>query len=468
MASGPGGFATIVSFGGELRVVGDQAAPVRITSWDAAASMPDRREADGRAYLRAIGGRFEARHVSMSDLGFWSGRTGGLALTGTDRPNTGAIESGGASASAPGTLLDDVTWQPAGPLKEGQTNPTFDYSVDAVSFVSTMLDDVSVSDSAFGVFVSGAAGVQITNSTFEGNRFGGVVLHRHVTNGAITATTSTGNGGDGFSVGRTTTGISISESTASRNAGSGFHVDGRALTDAPSVVGASLRPYGNNSITASSASDNGRYGIHVRGGFNIGLQNNLIEHHDMGIMVGGPAERISVTGNRLERSERHGIGVVDGVRDAVLTGNVVAEARTGIYVRDSSATITGNTIESANAHAVSLVGSVGGSEVSFNVLAGEGASALDTRRSGGDVAYSTNNVDGWRDTTPWYVWFKRLLQPANALWTLLALLIVISAVRSRRANGVITHPYAHQMSHHGVQPAREPAADTGKAAPAAL
>ncbi|HEX7095781.1 MAG TPA: hypothetical protein VF183_07845, partial [Acidimicrobiales bacterium] len=74
LASGHRGFATIVSFGGEVQIVGEEGAEVRITSWDVDAGDFDHVMTDGRAYVRAIGGQFHARHVELSHLGFWSGR----------------------------------------------------------------------------------------------------------------------------------------------------------------------------------------------------------------------------------------------------------------------------------------------------------------------------------------------------------------------------------------------------------
>ena len=48
---------------------------------------------------------------------------------------------------------------------------------------------VKVDHNAFGLFVSGANGVQVSDSSFSDNQVNGVVLHRYVTNGAITRTT---------------------------------------------------------------------------------------------------------------------------------------------------------------------------------------------------------------------------------------------------------------------------------------
>jgi len=102
------------------------------------------------------------------------------------------------------------------------------------------------------------------------------------------------------------------------------------------------------------------------------------------------------------------------------------------------------------------VGGVDGSEASYNVLAGSGSSALDTRRSHGDIASTTNNTDGWHDTTGWVVIFKKLLQPMTALWSALAVLIVVSAIRGRRGDRPIEHPYARQAATFDAVPASPP------------
>jgi hypothetical protein len=96
-----------------------------------------------------------------------------------------------------------------------------------------------------------------------------------------------------------------------------------------------------------------------------------------------------------------------------------------------------------------LVGQVGGSEVSYNVLSGSGPSALDTIRSDGRVSRPGNNAGGWHDTTPWYHMFKRLLQPMNAIWSVLFALIIVSGIRGRRAGDVSGHPYAEQLLRPG-------------------
>jgi parallel beta-helix repeat protein len=460
MASSSDGFVSVVSLGGKLELVGEEDAPLVVTSWDANAAQPDLNTSDGRAYIRAIGGQFEANRVTIEHLGFWSGRTGGIALTGTDRPNTGAIssiEGEAPSRSDAPSLLEDVNVQPAGELPAGADSPNLPYTVPATDYVSGRIANTTVKGNAYGVFVSGATSIEISGSTVSDSLRSGVVFHRFVKNALVSKTTSSHNHGDGFSIGRATTGVTMSESSAVGNAGSGFRLSGRPLADGPSVVGMSLKSYGNNSVSNSTATDNARYGIEVLGGFNIGLANNRLSGNDMGIMVNGPAQRVSVTGNQVDGSRRHGIALVNDVTDSTVTGNVVDGAATGVYVRDSTAEVTGNTVQAATSHGVSLVGEVAATEVAYNVLSGSGASALDTVRAATTVTATANQLDGWHDTSPWYFWFKKLLQPMTALWAMIFLLVATSAFRGRRTRGdQIAHPYAHQMAHHGHLPVPQP------------
>ncbi|OLT15095.1 hypothetical protein BJF78_16735 [Pseudonocardia sp. CNS-139] len=77
LASDADGFVSIVSYGGRVEITGTAGAPVLVTSWDRQANTPDVHTQDGRAYIRAIGGQVGMSHVHLTNLGFWSGRTGG-------------------------------------------------------------------------------------------------------------------------------------------------------------------------------------------------------------------------------------------------------------------------------------------------------------------------------------------------------------------------------------------------------
>jgi hypothetical protein len=455
LASGTTGFTSIVSFGGKVVLSGSNAAPLNITSWDVHAGAPDTNTADGRAYIRAIGGQFSMQYVNVKDLGFWSGRTGGIALTGTNRPDLGAVAAVGKAkvstgSNSPGGSSPNLALTPAGPGDSGplaDVDPGLDLSIPLEDYVSSQIAHTTIDGDAFGLFVTGANGLQITDTDVSNSIFAGIELHRFVTNGVIQRTTSTYNGGDGFNLDRATEGVVISEATSTRNAGDGFSLSGRPLSDGPSAVGSPLESYGNNSISNSTATNNAHYGIEVNGGFNIGIQNNQVTGGDMGIVVTDAATNVNITGNNLNNQNRHGIALVNGVSKATVTGNIVNGAATGIYLRDSVAGVKGNTVEHATVHGVSVSGSAKGTAVSYNVVAGEGASALDLTRAHGSVSSSGNQLAGWHDTTPWYFYLKKLLHPMTILWVIIFFLVVLSAIRShkRKTQGLIAHPYAHQL-----------------------
>lgn len=463
LASDADGFVSIVNYGGRLNVLGAEGAPTRITSWDRTAEAPDLVTEDGRAYIRSIGGQVAFQHARLSDLGFWSGRTGGLSLTGTDRPNSGSLDELGdtmrvgkraereraleeleqsetPSVGLGGTgraTLSQVL--PAGDLPV----PQVDIDSPEYSYVSASLQDTVIDGNAFGLFVSSANGVDIRTSTFSDSLVDGLVMHRYVTNAVVEDTAAIGNAGDGIVLARATTGIVLSEVVARDNARNGISVSGLPLADGPSATGISVGSYGNNSVSNSRLLDNGRYGVEVIGGSNIGVQANDLRGNDMGIVVREGAQDVSVVGNQVVDAERQGIALRDGVEDATVSGNIVSGGEVSIYLRDTTAEVVRNTLTDASMHAVSLVGEVGGSTLRENTIGGRGPSAIDSKRAVDlELGKYDNDVSGWNDTTPFLVTLKRFLQPLTLMWILLGLLVVFTAVRGARRHRRFTHPYA--------------------------
>ncbi|MGW1785682.1 right-handed parallel beta-helix repeat-containing protein [Streptomyces sp. NPDC002143] len=446
MASSNKGFVSIVSFGGRLTLEGTPQAPMRITAWDDKKNKPDTDVRDGRAYIRAIGGQFSMTYAKISDLGFWSGRTGGLSLTGTDRPDTGNIKDSEASSDSDAGS-GGVVAQPSGSLATPDTR----FSVPSLSYVSAEIGHSTLTGNAYGMFISGANGVSISDSTVQKSLEHGVVLHRFVTNAVVERTVSKDNGGDGFVLARATEQVRISGSTASGNGGNGFTLSGRPLASGPSASGESISSYGSNSVSDSTAKDNGHYGIEIFGGTDVGVQNNRVEGGDMGIVARKDATKVAITGNHLSGQSRQGISVRDGVTAATITGNIVESTDTGIYIRESVGEIRGNTVQDATNHGISLVGSVDKSLVSYNVISGVGPSAVDTTRAHGSITVKQNQTFAWHDTSSFWIKFRHYASPMTLLWAGMLLLILFSAVLGRRQSrrgrrsagrGILgAHPY---------------------------
>jgi parallel beta-helix repeat protein len=444
LASNANGFVSIVSFGGTLMLAGTSQAPLVISSFDPRTGQADTDVTDGRAYLRAIGGQFKMDYAKLDHLGFWSGRTGGLSLTGTDRPNIGALQGpqGVPKESVPGN--GNVVAQPAGPLN----TPDSRFGVPGLSYVTAAVRHSTITANVYGIFASSSTGLSISDTTVEESLADGVVLHRYVTNADISKVVSRRNRGDGFVLARATQQVRVSGCASEFNAGNGFSVNGQPLATGPSASGESTVTYGSSSISSSVARGNGHYGIEVVAGLDVGIQDNQIDGGDMGIVVRSGANNVAITGNTLTNQGRQGIAVRDGVSGARITGNVIENATVAVYVRGSTAEIRGNTIQHATKHGVTTVGNVDRSVISFNVIAGVGPSALDTQRAEGTVRIDHNQVNAWYDTSSFWVAFRHYASPMTLLWTSILVLIVFAAIRTpRRRAGQwrVSHPYAAQL-----------------------
>jgi hypothetical protein len=270
-----------------------------------------------------------------------------------------------------------------------------------------------------------------------------VVLHRYVVNAVLETTTASGNGQDGIVLARATTGIVMSEVVANRNGRNGVTLSGLPLANGPSATGTSLGSYGNNSLANSQANDNGRYGVEILGGVNIGIFSNELRSNEMGIVVRDGTQDVDMVGNSVDGSGSHGIAVRDGVSSATVSGNIVTGGATSVYIRDSAAAVDNNTLTGGSLHAVSLVGQVGGTEVNGNAISGRGPSAIDTQRAEDlDRDGWDNDTSRWEDTTPFLVTLKRFLQPLTAMWILLGSLLLFTALRGARTTRSRQHPYA--------------------------
>ena len=469
LASDGQGFVSIINDGGRLAVAGTRGEPVRVTSWDRETNSPDNLTADGRAYIRSLGGQVTLRHVEVTQLGFWSGRTGGLSLTGTDRPNTGALDAlgqalesldeqaaaakaqksagqGPVTGGASGLTLNKILPSGALPLPEVDlTDPRY-------SYVSAKLDGVRADGNAYGLFVASANGVEIRGSSFSNSLVDGLVLHRFVTNAVIEQTSALDNGGDGIILSRATTGIVLNEVTSSRNVRNGVLISGRPLANGPNATGTPTGAYGNNSLSNSTLVDNGHYAVDVVGGSSIGVQANDIRGGHMGVVVRQQAHQVSVVGNRVDATNSHAIDLREGATEAVVSGNMVSGGSAGIYLSGAAASVRRNTLTGALQHGISVVGDVRGSQIEGNTVAGRGSSAIDSSRAMGlELRRGDNDVSGWEDTTPWLVTLKRFLQPLTLLWLALGALVVITALLGLRRRAGIQHPYADKAPVSGPE-----------------
>jgi len=398
MTSGPQGFTSIVSFKGSIALEGAPGRPLTVTSWDPTKNAPDTDPTDGRSYLRSIGGRMDLNAVMATNLGFWSGRTGGVAWT------------GGAADIATGSARDS-------------------------SFIGNH----------YGIFTSRSKGLLINGGEVRGSAMDGISVHRLSEGTQIWKVTTANNGRNGVAVARGSHQISIREVTASGNARNGVYLDGTPLADGPNASGVSPAPVGGFVIDGSTARGNAEHGILVARAQSAELTHNSVEANKDGVVVRGNTQGVALRDNRISAPGGFGVAIRDRSRDAVVERNTVTDALIAVQVDNSVVKITGNEIDQVTMHAVSIKGTSGGSSVVDNRLSGQGPSAIDLIRIafGATVDISGNDDHNWvleRDEAQYTANFVRK-HPLILLWALILVFPLAARVYSRHGRNRVVVPH---------------------------
>lgn len=438
LESGAQGFASVVALGGSLTLGGSEASKVSVTSWDSTKGGPDKTTEDGRAYIRVIGGHASFAHSDVSYLGFWSGNTGGLSLTGTD-----AVGSFGEqqSAAAQATEADGgARLLPEAELQNLTQESAQDYSV-----VTAGIENLRVERNAFGLFVTNARDVVIKDTVIYGSLVDGLVLHRFVSNATITGTSSSGNAVDGFSIGRSTESISFENIQARENGRNGLSMDGRPLADGPNAVGTAVDGYGGNQVSGGSFDENARYGIEVVGGAGLTVRNNRLARNEVGIVATDGATDVTIANNTLLDQTRQAVAVREAGSRAEVTGNTITGGDTGIYVRDAGAVVKENTLNNISNHGITLLGDVNDTTVEGNYVAGNGSTAIWAEASAGALL-GENDILAWVPAYTVERVVKTVFQPLTFIWFLMGALLLVTAVaRGKNAEHVLRSPYADHV-----------------------
>lgn len=436
MQSNKDAFVSIVALGGSLTVAGTEESDVEITSWDGAGADTD--TSDGRAYVRVIGGHASLSHTTMSSLGFWSGNTGGLALTGTD--TAGTFMESAARAEDP-VVPAGARLLPEEDLKSLADQTDLDYSV-----VTAGIDNLTVKDNAFGLFVTNARNIAIRDSAISGSLVDGLVLHRSVTDTTVTGTTSSENAVDGITVGRSSTRVELEDVTANGNGRNGMSFDGQPLADGPNAVGTAVVIYGGNRVLRSTVADNGRYGVELSGGENLRVTTSTIRGNEVGVVVNYGATGVSIIDNEIRDQRLQGVAVREPGAEAIIRRNTISGGDTGVYVRNASATVTSNTMNSLSGHGVSLLGSVPDTKVTGNDVGGYGTVAIWDETSTGAVVEENDLLD-WHPAPTVRSVVNSVFQPLTFIWLLLGALLLATAFTRKRHLRVrtIRNPYKERV-----------------------
>lgn len=438
LRSDAAGFVSIVSAGGSLSVRGEPDRPVRISSWDAGADAVDALTDDGRAYVRAFGGRADIINAELSGLGFWSGTTGGLSFTGTELATEGTSDAAAGQAAA----LSDATGAEVLPLESELDTLDFVGEEPDLGYASGVVQSVTLDGNAFGLFVTSSTQVEVRDTLIRNSLVDGIVFHRDVSSSAIINTTTSGSGRDGILIARSTSSVVLDRITANGNGRNGITLDGGSIVDGPSAIGLPVRVSGDNAVTQSTLTDNGRAGIAVTDGLDIELRGNTLARNDLGIVVSEGASRVTIIGNELTDHPRQAISVRDAGTGIIIRDNTIDGATTGIMVRESVTAIEDNRIAGVSVHGVTLIGDTGNSVVVDNRIAGAGPSPVDVIRTSG-TAVRANDVSDWRSTKPLSVVLASMFQPLTILWIAIGIFVLVGLVVGRRLRAKGIHdPFA--------------------------
>jgi nitrous oxidase accessory protein NosD len=435
LKSDPESFVSIIGLGGSVTLTGTAAAPASVTSWNSGANGPDITTDDGRAYIRVIGGRGTVSYAHITELGFWSGNTGGLALTGTDTLNTfNPVARPGAPVAS-----DGADGAPLVPNKDATaiSSP----SGKEYSLVTGEIDNAQIDGNAYGLFVTNAQAVVVRDSSITGSLVDGLAVHRAVSDMKVTRTTASHNNVDGFSVDRSSTHVVYQDVTASGNGRDGITVDGEPLAAGPNAVGTSVDEYGDNQVIGSTITDNARYGVKFSGGYHLKISGSTVAHNAVGVVVDHGATDVDITGNTFEGQSLQAVAIRDGDTGANVATNTITGGDTGVYVRNAQATVNANRITAVSNHGITLFESLPDTRVWGNSVAGYGSTPVwSSESTTGTVG--VNNVDGWHRATTVETVAKSLFSPLTFVWLFLAALLVVSAFTRRRHVGGIRDPYA--------------------------
>ena len=405
MRSDATGFASIVAWKGELRLTGTSQRPLRVSSWDDGRKRPDTREGDGRAFIRTVGSRTLVRDAELGDLGFWSGRTGGLS-----------VEGGGDIASVSTGAVADAAPSPFAGREQ----------VTISNLVTRGLH--------YGIYAHDIRSGTVRRTQIVDSAEQGLLMHGNTRGMLVEDTTVTGSGTDGFAVARGSHDIVLRGVAAEGNGGNGVRVDGRPMAEGPTAGGADPTRHGDVRIVDSTLSDNAASGAVVVGALRVSVTGSTLRANADGITVRERATAVKLSDNRVLDSTGFGIGVTDGPSSVVVEDNEVDGAATGVAVRAAVATVDQNTVRSATQHGISLVGRAAGTRVVDNTISGVGPTAVgDTRLVAPSTVFvDSNDVSAWQVETD-QTWTQRLENhPLLLLWLPILFVPVVAGVITLR------------------------------------
>lgn len=394
MQSSASGFTSIVCSGCDLYFAGAAQHPMTIMGWDRTTKTPAPDANGGRSYIRDVGGKMVLTDVRVSALGFWSGRTGGVAWTGS----TSKASTGGAT----GTTFTDET---------------------------------------YGAFVAHASNLSFRDDLFEFNELDGLHIHRNNTGISVSDSSAARNGGNGFLVDPATSGTVLTSDVSEHNAGDGYLIDGQPLATGASASGGSVTADTGTYLQHSAAIGNLQSGILLEGGSGTVLRGDEICARLAGIAIREGASNTVVTGNDVRCNPRTALEIGPAAPQSMISGNTLVDARIGMLMRSSGpVTADSNRIIGASVFGITARGSSSRVSGQDNVISGTGFRAVDARADAARPALSGTQETGWLHEVKLTVWSYLIFHPLALLWLSILVLVIFGEVWSRLRR-MPPHPY---------------------------
>lgn len=374
LRSDEAGFADLVGWGGSIALNSADGAPLTVTSWDGTHSSADILTHDGRAFVLVRNGRFETAHTSFNKLGFWSGRTGGVAVVSTD-----------------------------------------------IGLATAALTATAHTGLAYGVFLSGVVDSTVTGATVTGAELTGIHITGSSRNIAIAGATINGTGADAITIERGSSQVRVTGSAMAHAGGYGLRFSGQALADGPSPSGGPTTLATGLLVDAVTATDNDRGGILIDAGNDVILTGVVVDGASTALTVRGPSHTLAITGAALTASRDIPARISGAVSDAVLARSTLIGSETAASTTDARIAITENTFAVREGTPLTLGGRAHG-VVERNTFNGTGQDPIGVA----DTALA--EVDGsvltdWRFQPEFVRWLNQ--HPMAWLWLLV---LIVPAV----------------------------------------
>ena len=375
-----------MNYGGRLEISGTAGrAASRISSWDTDHRQPAQESRTTAAPTSArSAASVRSPTPSLQNLGFWSGRTGGLSHDRLRPPRT----AGRWTLMAPKTPVRPTTARstegsrsrptcracpgPAPVPRRSAATRRLRLSSPRRSTTPRSTDDV------YGLFLANAVGASL-HVTRQGQPHGRyraapLRLQRHVVDTSVSNSARTGSSSPG------PPGPCDSENDQRQPANGVTGITGRPLANGPTATGTAsdlLRQ--QRGPGQQSYADNGHYGMEIVAATTPPCATTPCRK-PMGIVVARRRPRVIVDGNHLAairpaRPSRCATGRPTPWCQAThVTGGTV-----GLYLRNASALVKATPSPGLTRHGISAIGTAG-HDVRANTIAGRGPSAID--RSG--------------------------------------------------------------------------------------